>query len=156
MSIPKTNECTGECCTSFTLTYGYKKRWRFNEDNKVMASIAEMLVWTGRRLKSSDIVNMTGETGYKNQAEYTCKHHDGATGLCIIYEERPAMCSEFPYSGLCGVCGMIGPTFDPKSPGTSWCCQTHWYQYLRIATDLETKSEYRTEESPDWRLHRAV
>lgn len=36
---------------------------------------------------------------------YTCKHLDRKTGDCTIYEIRPQMCREYPYSGLCNYAG---------------------------------------------------
>lgn len=32
---------------------------------------------------------------------YTCKHHDSATGNCRDYQNRPRMCSDFPYGRAC-------------------------------------------------------
>lgn len=37
---------------------------------------------------------------------FTCKHWDGATRLCTIYERRPQMCRDYPEPGkVCRFCG---------------------------------------------------
>ena len=32
---------------------------------------------------------------------YTCKHYDKVSGNCTDYENRPKMCSDYPYGGKC-------------------------------------------------------
>lgn len=32
---------------------------------------------------------------------FTCRHWDEETRLCGAYNERPAMCSEYPYGNVC-------------------------------------------------------
>ena len=39
---------------------------------------------------------------------FTCRHLDELTGDCLIYESRPGMCRDYPYSRPCGY------------PGCSW------------------------------------
>jgi Fe-S-cluster containining protein len=38
---------------------------------------------------------------YSSQALYTCRHWDTETRLCTQYENRPALCRNYPYRGSC-------------------------------------------------------
>ncbi len=52
---------------------------------------------------------MTRDDPEGNGAQYVCRHYDEGTHLCTAYEQRPDMCSRFPYNRICGACGLIGP-----------------------------------------------
>jgi Fe-S-cluster containining protein len=44
---------------------------------------------------------------------YTCRHWDPQTKLCTVYDERPAMCRDYPYDGRCNAdcaCSYTPPT----------------------------------------------
>lgn len=40
---------------------------------------------------------------------FTCKRYDAETKLCSQYVDRPRMCSEYPYDGICVWCGFMNP-----------------------------------------------
>lgn len=113
----KTNECTGECCARFTLKRGAIKEFRAFEPEGDFDIRQTMLKFVG-----------IDESGWVNEWNYTCNYWDKETRLCTAYEKRPLMCSEFPYDGICGVCGMKGPKAGEEAQ-LVWCCSTHRIQY---------------------------
>lgn len=76
------NRCTGHCCVNFHI-----------DPRQELAILADrgnedaLKVW-----------NMVIPLGHDN---YNCIHHDAATGNCLNYENRPDMCSQFPYGRQC-------------------------------------------------------
>lgn len=38
---------------------------------------------------------------------YSCTHWQRETRLCTIYDQRPRMCSNYPYDSVCRHCGMV-------------------------------------------------
>lgn len=116
--MEKTNECTGECCARFTLSRGAKGRLLTSQDRKQRV-FAEGLEYLG-----------ANNPHHGSDMNFTCKYWDKETRLCTIYEDRSRVCSEFPYAGKCGVCGMVGPKAkDPSTAPIVWCCTTHQEQY---------------------------
>lgn len=48
---------------------------------------------------------------------YTCRHFDAVAGLCTVYEQRPAMCRDYPSYGDAGrACLHCGFTQTPAEP----------------------------------------
>ena len=85
--------CTGHCCRFFSLTEPYEevqtKEWQDKYvDGEEIAAMVIPLNAVPSRIKSY---------------YYTCKHFDGKN--CTNYEDRPSMCSNYPYDGKCGVKG---------------------------------------------------
>jgi Fe-S-cluster containining protein len=37
--------------------------------------------------------------------DFACRYFDLETRRCVAYDRRPAMCREFPETGICGHCG---------------------------------------------------
>lgn len=88
--------CTGHCCKSFWLpldpaqlrfqaklaTIG-KSKW----DQKDVVKINEMVIYQRPHENG----------GYR----YTCKYFDKSTGNCNNYDNRPKMCSGYPYGNEC-------------------------------------------------------
>jgi Fe-S-cluster containining protein len=37
----------------------------------------------------------------EEQHHWTCRHHDVDTGNCRVYDQRPAMCRDYPYGRSC-------------------------------------------------------
>lgn len=108
----KTNQCTGECCQHFTLRSDFKTN---PPDNAEGAFIASMIV----HIKESVVIDK------KAKSVWTCKHYDTETKLCGIYDDpcRPKMCSGFPYDGICGMCGVVGPEVsNTDEANISFCC----------------------------------
>lgn len=126
----KTNECTGECCECFTLTGKAVRRMNRSEDP----------------IKSSMLHFLSKSEPYEgeNQYHYTCHYWDHETRLCQVYENRPLMCSLYPYDQICGVCGMIGPDVkNVEEADTAWCCIPHYI--------LTTGKKWNYEEARKWK-----
>lgn len=52
----------------------------------------------------------------EGQQLYTCTHFDPDTGLCTIYDGRPAMCRDYPSYGRPGdACYMCGYCQTPAA-----------------------------------------
>lgn len=84
--------CTGECCSTLY----------FPGTHDQIKQHADILIdgW--------QIINMIDPTGEQSSKghHYTCKHWDQTTRLCTIYENRPFMCSDYPYGQACEHCGL--------------------------------------------------
>jgi Fe-S-cluster containining protein len=118
----KSNECTGECCASFTLYGGAEERFALKDD-EVMKN---MLTLIGKDVFNASEYPAGEEEIYANQYNHTCKFWDRETKLCTVYDKRPQMCSEYPYDGICGTCGMVGPKVENVETATVvWCCTMH-------------------------------
>lgn len=84
------SRCTGHCCKDFPLPVSKEQllaepaRWRDG------AQIGEMIIF----LRESTYTSGT------KQYRYTCKHLT-AQGDCAIYNNRPWMCSAYPYGEAC-------------------------------------------------------
>ena len=93
---------TAVCCRRFTLLYSpeeLKKKSYLADFDKII----NMLIYIGYLAE-----NVLGEPTEYHQHHYTCKHLDKEKGACIIYEQRPAMCSGFPYNTECDLKKQCG------------------------------------------------
>lgn len=93
------SRCTGHCCRDFHLPVSpmelefQKKRQtqlgssRFGSD---ILKIANMVIYRFSAKFRGVITN-----------RYTCKNYNKETGDCMDYENRPRMCSEYPYGKVC-------------------------------------------------------
>ena len=108
--------CGGRCCQRFHLWHPpevLKKEYeKFLENGSSglvgIDQVYPMLVYLGEYYYDPIDLNNKIE---KTIHHYTCKHHDKETGLCTIYDQRPAMCSEYPYGSACrypGCCSDDG------------------------------------------------
>jgi Fe-S-cluster containining protein len=119
------DRCTGQCCKSFFLPFSpielrrlYKAAlaaepgdvqvW-YREDGTEMRTwydrnevlkIGSMVVHLGFFTDRTADKHPTGDV-MTDGHYYTCKHFEAATGNCLNYENRPLMCSDFPYSKPC-------------------------------------------------------
>lgn len=97
------NRCTGHCCRKFFLPF---------TPDQLKAEHEKAIAWDVggldrvfprydpvEMLKVAPMVIPISEAngGY----HYTCKHFDGETGNCRDYENRPKMCSDYPYGSAC-------------------------------------------------------
>lgn len=98
------NRCTGHCCSIFTLPESPQEVKSEEFGDKVVDGdvISDMLI----PLTDYEPFNSEGQIKYF----YTCKHFDGKN--CTNYENRPLMCSDYPYGGNCAQlgCTLIGDT----------------------------------------------
>jgi len=123
-------KCNGDCCRMFTICgYTYdeiKRKHEAKEDIQDLDKIVDMLV----TLTKEEI-----EAGFEGYAKpykklyedagitidkligkmFTCKHHNKETSLCNDYENRPALCREFPYSDTT-ICQHEGCTYRLITP----------------------------------------
>ncbi len=112
--------CGGDCCRSFSLSlsparlselYSEAKAYdAAGEDyDRELVQIAEM------------VIALPGESD--KTPRYTCRNLDDAAGLCLIYENRPRMCRDFPtYSEdslPCEHCGFVAKcsATNQRQPG---------------------------------------
>lgn len=113
--------CPGWCCAAF-----YWPRtisWMRKHADKTMwdgAQIRDMLIpLTPKQARERyERFSGTPTRAYKWKHRghfFTCKNWDEETRLCKIYEDRPAMCRDYPYGQECqhgcGACGGL-PTTD--------------------------------------------
>lgn len=62
--------------------------------------VSKMVIFQGWK-EPYDQPRATYAAGRVGGHYYTCKHHDSATGDCRNYQNRPRMCSDFPYGHAC-------------------------------------------------------
>lgn len=113
------SRCTGHCCKDFTLPISPMElkheaekhrrtgRSRWSEIEKVAAMVIfKFQDWTvsgvHRGLRKARGSKRHGDLP---QYHYTCKHFDAASGNCGDYENRPAMCRDYPYGRSCAYRG---------------------------------------------------
>ena len=93
--------CPGNCCESFPIAVGGKCLTLEEHRN------------LKKKTKDHDYIqNMLIPT--EDPYLFNCKHFDKKTRLCGDYENRPKMCSGYPYKGVC----ERGCGFDGKNAGT--------------------------------------
>jgi Fe-S-cluster containining protein len=112
MAKSKTDRCTGDCCKRFSIRYSpseireHYAKWlkALKEGAPLSRDIGFEDIWTialmVRYLGTDDI----GVDGNKLNAKahwYTCIHFNKETNDCDIYEQRPAMCRNYPYGSPC-------------------------------------------------------
>lgn len=110
--LKELKRCTGHCCKEFTLPYSPKelrvKYKREFEDrlrdptqapNNEIRQIALMIKYLGITNTTMDGRKLSkySEWIYK----YTCRNYNPKSGDCRNYENRPRMCSEYPYGKKC-------------------------------------------------------
>lgn len=111
------DRCKGECCRSFSLPYSPEdlgrmraalasegEEWPEGLDYPQDApTLLSMLVYLGAHT-NSPVARMRPEDvrpeGFELRHWYTCTHLQ-PNGDCGNYENRPAMCSLYPYEGVC-------------------------------------------------------
>lgn len=104
MSDCKSDTCAGACCAAFPIHRSFF-RHRTGRTKPLTPDdefIMDMLVPLTRR----QAVARSRRLGYPDPPRYgpayslfTCRHWDETTRLCTVYDRRPAMCSDYPYSG---------------------------------------------------------
>lgn len=119
--LPVITRCTGNCCRCFTLNipietireYVHRIRQRVpvgpltREENET-EMLADMLIPLGYLDHHPDAPAWFNEQKLRGHL-YTCRHHDRASGDCLVYENRPSMCSRHPYGTACPYNGCTDP-----------------------------------------------
>ena len=104
MSQSKTNNCSGDCCSSFPImgmTFEGLAAWAMEVPGHTeLQKIVSMVV----PLEEAPAV--CGRNGDQPWPRFTCIHFDPVNKLCRDYENRPRMCSEFPYDTTCNHCNL--------------------------------------------------
>lgn len=111
------SRCTGHCCKRFLLPYSMEElqrmrqsiidkkdfslldngEKRFNPHNtEELMKVTGMVIFLGKSKLDPDGNSTEKECNY-----YTCKHFDEKSGNCMNYENRPRMCSDYPYGHKC-------------------------------------------------------
>lgn len=99
------NGCATSCCERFELAFSLEEILESVESKRFedVDKVADMLI----PLDGGKPVSWHAATGKpypqdgKNRYHYTCKHFDTETRRCTNYENRPAMCSKYPYGRKC-------------------------------------------------------
>jgi Fe-S-cluster containining protein len=91
------NRCTGHCCKRFWLSSHPSKLLR--EARAHYESAKPNWAYVRECLRIFRMVRPLGGGFYR------CVHHDAKTGNCMNYENRPWMCSAYPYGRECQIDG---------------------------------------------------
>ena len=116
------DRCTGHCCRKFTLPMdpaGLKEAfdaeiaWKAEGSPPVKDAAGGLISLPPKRWQDIEIIQpmvrylglfetnpSTGKKGPQLVHVYTCNHLQ-ENGDCGIYENRPSMCSAYPYGGPC-------------------------------------------------------
>lgn len=98
-----TDRCTGHCCRLFTLSFSPDELAAAAAApgaSEELKKIASMVVYAGKGkpaafgVRVNDLHDVDGH-------RYNCRHLQ-ADGNCGDYDNRPAMCSDYPYGRPCG------------------------------------------------------
>jgi Fe-S-cluster containining protein len=101
--------CDGRCCAVFPISWDVTGASWYDPEGDPLAErlfIADMLVpLNNHEAKERWIKLGLGDLPrwmeYSPQPLYTCRHWDIETRLCQAYEQRPALCRDYPYGGTC-------------------------------------------------------
>lgn len=96
--------CDGRCCAVFPLPKDARARFAAGANGEDAPFILLMLL----ELTPDEAQARAARLGYELPAWsheshdlFTCRHWDETTRLCAAYEQRPAMCSDYPYTRSC-------------------------------------------------------
>jgi len=103
------SRCSGHCCREFYLPYKPLDLFIRKKGLGDGEYIAAMVLPLGPVRPS------TGDSGGDGWW-YTCKHHDAKTGDCAAYDDRPRMCSEYPYGRRCEYAGCTASYARDAAP----------------------------------------
>ena len=121
------SQCTGACCACFAVRAGFFERSTELPDGFFMLDMLVSLS-PDEATKRMEDLGITWETtaqeaeapvdfsawepdGNGRVLLFTCRHWDTETRLCRAYDERPAMCRDYPYPGG-GPCRWCGATIE--------------------------------------------
>lgn len=108
--------CDGKCCRAFSVG---EQRTPENIYQDYLEGVAEggvdpQVKWWVDNLIPIDSQPVGGIEGNPIWSTYTCAHHDPVTGNCKDYENRPPMCSDYPYGNQCGFPGCTFRGFSER------------------------------------------
>jgi Fe-S-cluster containining protein len=99
-------QCTGACCDPVPLPA--EDYWDMSRNPRLYKNaryIMNMLIPPG-----------PGPVPRHGDVDFACRYFDRETRRCVAYDRRPAMCREFPETGICGHCGGRFATAHPEAP----------------------------------------
>lgn len=97
------NRCTGHCCRAFTVDMKALS-WQYEN---VLLKRAFDIQLTEHEADIEMIAEMLCEPakfchiGFDDVQRFSCKNLNQETGDCMAYAERPKMCWNYPYGGMC-------------------------------------------------------
>ena len=94
--------CDGHCCAAFYLPVPHeemtaKHMCRFRDG----AYIAAMVLPLTADAAAERLGHGWPDTSEARHNLYTCRFWDHRTRLCVAYDDRPAMCRDYPYGKPC-------------------------------------------------------
>lgn len=130
--------CPGYCCAAFYWPRTITEQRRRAAETYDGEQIADMLVRLTPKQARERYEKFSGKQSglhysWKHRGHYfTCKNWDEDTRLCKIYEDRPAMCRDFPYGTECphgcGFCGGLASEERAKIRSEQWT--NEWKAYM--------------------------
>lgn len=125
--------CPGYCCAAFywprTVTYMRKHAGQMYDGEQIRDMLIPLTPKEARERYEKFSGKTTNAYVWKNRGHhFTCKNWDEETRLCKVYEDRPAMCRDYPYGQECqhgcGACGGL-PTAErtkirEEQSGNQW------------------------------------
>lgn len=115
----QTHKCSGHCCKVFYLPYSFDEMNHFKrlsslgktkeEKVKDLFKIANLIIPVRAEscktyaIENSLIYSSSRKSShmYNVMYYYTCKNYDAIKHKCLDYENRPSMCSKYPYMRQC-------------------------------------------------------
>jgi len=79
--------CPGDCCSPLRLS-----------------GAIDALTDPSRTIIERDVILDLLDPRAIDGTDYPCRKFDPITRLCTIYDQRPQMCSEYPYGRSCELC----------------------------------------------------
>ena len=95
------NRCTGHCCRRFPLPVAPDELDLVRERCEDGVFVADMLVHIEPATEPEPRPGQGPQAARGEVHYYTCRHFNTDTGNCQEYENRPAMCRNFPYGDTC-------------------------------------------------------
>ena len=99
------SDCDGRCCAVFPLPKDAAELFANGANGPDAAFCLDMIVPLTRRQAVARAARFAYQIPWsrlrRGQGYFTCRHWDEETRLCTVYEQRPAMCRDYPYGRPC-------------------------------------------------------
>lgn len=116
-------DCNGDCCVAFRVPYTLEELASGDvgsqdaEEARCMAAMLRPLTVEEANQRALDFIEGVVPTFDQTDAGhlYMCSNWNEETRRCNIYEDRPPMCSAFPYGEPCRYgCSCVGERPDAE------------------------------------------
>ena len=99
--------CDGRCCAVFPLSIDIrdliKGERRFTDRDYILSMLVPLSPKGAKeRWKALGFNGDVPKPMHRGQL-WTCRHWDEKTRLCAAYEDRPALCRDYPYGSHCNM-----------------------------------------------------